>query len=98
DDLVTGVQTCALPISMNKAESLIFLAHGSRLVGPLNAGQLKQLRETGEIQQYFWLWEDPKAGWVPANSPPPPPPAQTFIPPSARLRSQDSRQPHALQT
>src|SRR5579885_1810236 len=48
-----------------------------QVVGPFTQAQLAEMKRTGAIQAYFWLWEASNPQWMPANPPPPPPAAPT---------------------
>ncbi|HUP57822.1 MAG TPA: hypothetical protein VM598_10250 [Bdellovibrionota bacterium] len=44
-----------------------------KVVGPVTSSQLVEMRRTGAINEYFWVWETAFPQWMPANTPPPPP-------------------------
>lgn len=48
-----------------------------QVVGPFTQAQLGEMKRSGEMQAYFWLWEASNPQWAPANPPPPPPSAPT---------------------
>src|SRR3982750_2853079 len=48
-----------------------------QVVGPFTRDQLADMKRTGAVQAYFWVWEASNPQWAPANAPPPPPAAPT---------------------
>jgi hypothetical protein len=44
-----------------------------QVVGPFTREQLVQMKQSGEILKFFWIWEAGSPQWMPANPPPPPP-------------------------
>src|SRR6185295_11013080 len=48
-----------------------------QVVGPFTRDQLAEMRRSGGIQAYYWVWEASNPQWAPAVAPPPPPAAPT---------------------
>jgi hypothetical protein len=51
----------------------IYLARHGRTYGPFDANEIGAMRTSGEIRNYFYIWEPDAASWLPIESPPPPP-------------------------
>jgi len=60
----------------------IYLSKDGKVTGPFSAGQIEDLRQSGELYNYAWIWENSERGWtaieeeveVPEATPIPPPP------------------------
>jgi hypothetical protein len=50
-----------------------------QVVGPFTRDQLADMKRTGAIQAYFWVWDASNPQWAPAAAPPPPPAAPSPI-------------------
>jgi hypothetical protein len=61
-----------------------------KVVGPVTSSQLVEMRRTGSINEYFWVWEVAFPQWMPANTPPPPP-----SPDATKLTEHQTLQPAA---
>jgi hypothetical protein len=58
------------------ADSKIYLGKGGKFVGPFSPSDIEQMRKTGAIFQYVWIWEEQKGAWATIELPPPPPPTE----------------------
>jgi hypothetical protein len=52
----------------------VFLSQDGQMFGPYSREQIEEMRRTGEISRYTWLWDGTTPNWVLANAAPPPPP------------------------
>jgi len=59
-----------------------------QVVGPFTSAQVLQMKQSGEILKYFWLWEAGNPQWAPAN-PPPPPPSSPIAPSAMESKTRD---------
>ena len=62
----------------------IWLSRGGKAEGPFDQAHVDQLKASGEIRNYVWIWTPETKTWSPIQLAPPPPPApQTSSAPSA---------------
>jgi hypothetical protein len=45
-----------------------------KVVGPFSKAELGEMKKSGAIHAYFWVWEAENPQWLPAVAPPPGPP------------------------
>jgi hypothetical protein len=62
---------------MGMKEGTIYLGKGGRVFGPFTAERLAELRLSGEIEQYTYLWDDKENEWRNIDPVPPPPGVET---------------------
>src|SRR5262245_6790850 len=58
---------------MSSSDLNYLCTRDGRVVGPLAKGQIDEMRRSGAIHDYLWIWEAGTPTWMPASPPPPPP-------------------------
>lgn len=48
-----------------------YLSRDGQVYGPFSDEQLNELRTSGQIHSYFWIWDGSADAWSPLHSPPP---------------------------
>lgn len=73
----------------------IYLAKKGKITGPLSNSDYENLRLSGQIEDFFWIWHDEMKQWIPLD--PPPPPIQSFGEVTAtRLEAKTTRAPEPV--
>jgi hypothetical protein len=73
---------------MSDQPKTIYLSKDGKVTGPFAETEINEMRESGDLQQYSWIWHGAGKNWEPLSAPPPPPAnpssGQSFpTPPSA---------------
>lgn len=71
-------------------QNRIFLGKKGRSYGPYTPSELEALRASGELKDYFWIWDLDEKKWIPLDPPPPP------IPEEALEKNATPRKGHPL--
>ncbi|MCM0606407.1 MAG: hypothetical protein KA715_09985 [Xanthomonadaceae bacterium] len=50
----------------------IYLAKNGKITGPITMGDYDNLKLSGQIEQFFWIWHDEMKQWIPLDPPPAP--------------------------
>ena len=62
---------------MSENPKTIYLSKDGKVSGPFAETELNELRQSGELQQYSWIWHGAGKNWEPLSPPPPPPAASS---------------------
>src|SRR5690606_30412987 len=49
----------------------IYLGRHGKITGPLSPIEFERLVQSGEVDQYFWIWRSDQREWEPLDPPPP---------------------------
>lgn len=75
--------------------SNIYLAKKGKITGPLTNADYENLRLSGQIEEFFWIWHDEMKQWIPLD--PPPAPIQSFGEvKAAKLETKSSHTPEPV--
>jgi hypothetical protein len=72
----------------------IWLSRGGKTEGPFDQAHLDQLKASGEIRNYVWIWTPETKAWSPIQLAPPPPPApqasSAVVPPTFKTTNSEA--------
>ena len=57
-----------------------FIARNQKTFGPLSADEIEALRQSGQLAQYTWIFQDGESQWTPIDPPPAVPVTVTSAP------------------